>query len=76
LSDTLGTALGAGVSGAIVGMLSSGVATVGEATGSGAAGTDAQHALTLAFAVSLGVALAAVVAARRLPSGVLAAPGS
>jgi MFS family permease len=76
LSDTLGTALGAGVSGAIVGMLSSGVATVGAATGSGTAGTDTQHALTLAFAVSLGVALAAIVAARRLPSGVLAAPAS
>jgi MFS family permease len=76
LSDTLGTALGAGVSGAIVAMLSSGVATVGEVTGSSTAGVDTQHALTLAFAVSLGVALAAIVAARRLPGGVLAAPGS
>jgi MFS family permease len=76
LSDTLGTALGAGVSGAIVAMLSSGVVSVGSVTESGTAGTDAQHALMLAFAVSLGVALAAIVAARRLPSGVLAAPGS
>lgn len=81
LSDTLGTALGAGVSGAIVAMLSSGTVTAGTAgtvnTVSTAAGSDAihtQHALQLAFAVMLGVAVAAVVAARRLPGGVLAAP--
>ena len=72
LSDTLGTALGAGVSGAIVAVLSSGTATIGTVTG--ATGTGTQHALVLAFALMLGVAIAAVVAARRLPGGVLAAP--
>jgi hypothetical protein len=82
LSDTLGTALGAGVSGAIVAMLSSGAATVGKVSaattvaGSRATTADAgtEHALILAFAVMLGVAVAAVVAARRLPGGPLAAP--
>ena len=75
LSDTLGTALGAGVSGAIVAMLSSGTATVGKVAGSGtAADAGTRHALILAFAIMLGVAVAAVVAARRLPGGPLAAP--
>lgn len=76
LSDTLGTALGAGVSGAIVAVLASGSATVGKVTGSGTADSGTQHALALAFAVSLGVALAGILAARRLPGGVLAAPDS
>jgi uncharacterized membrane protein len=67
LSDTLGTALGAGVSGAIVAVLSAGATTVG-------AHADAQHALVVAFSLMLGVAVAAVVAAHRLPGGVLAAP--
>jgi MFS family permease len=75
LSDTLGTALGAGVSGAIVAMMSSGTATIGKVSESaGHADASTQHALVLAFAVALAVAVAAVVAARRLPGGVLAAP--
>lgn len=74
LSDTLGTALGAGVSGAIVAMLSSGPARVGTVDSLTRPSAGTQHALTLAFAVMLGVAVAAVIAARRLPGGVLAEP--
>ena len=55
LTDTLGVALGTGIGGAFV--------ALGEAQG-----WEVRSALELAFAVTLAVALAGILAARRLPT--------
>ena len=61
LADVLGTAIGIGVGGAAV---------------AAAAGSDLRIGITAAFTIAAAVGLVALVLARRLPSGTLAAtPG-